>query len=507
MTLPSPGAAFTPEVLRQGLVFGLLSAAVFAFLRQERRHVLNLVTFYVASLALRVATVSLPGFAMPAAARTVGFLSLLLEGIAFVNLTAVLFFAFLSAVRFRPPRIVRDLTVAIAYLALVFYLFTLNHVDIAGLVATSAVVTAVIGFSLQETLSNVMSAIALQVDRSIEPGDKIRFAEHTGTVREISWRHATIETRNGDTLIVPNSLLSKAHVLVQGRKWDEARMERRWIHFGVDPRTSPEEVNAAVLQGILLQPIPNVATDPPPHVLLTEFKDSYNQYALRYWLTDLLADDVTDSVVRTRIFYALKRAGIADLLPGTAVFLEKGDDEKRERQRARMRERHLAALRSVSLFRTLTPGELERLAGALSHAPFAPGEAIVVQGKAAEHLYVLTRGQAEVRIELPGAPPRVVAKLVAPNFFGEMGMLTGEPRRATVVARSEVECWRLEKEPFHEILAARPEIADEISAILATREVELTAAREGLSEEAKRMRLAAERSSLAGRIRAFFAVD
>jgi small-conductance mechanosensitive channel/CRP-like cAMP-binding protein len=507
MNIPSAGAAFTTEVFRQGLVFGLLTVVVLAFLREERRHALNLVAFYLASLVFRAGTVVLPSFSMPGTGRTIGFLALLLEGIAFVNLTAVLFFAFLSFVRFRPPRIVRDLAIAVAYLGLLLYLFSIHQVDLAGLVATSAVVTAVIGFSLQETLSNIMSGIALQIDRSIEPGDKIRFAEHTGSVREINWRHATIETRNGDTLIVPNSLLSKAQVLVQGRKWSEERMERRWITFGVDPRTSPEAVAAAVLDGLLREPIKNVALDPAPHVLLTDFKDSYNQYALRYWLTDLAADDSTDSVVRVRIFYSLRRAGIPDLLPATAVFLDHVGDEKRARHEVRDHASRLAALRSVSLFHSLTPEELERLAGALSHAPFARGEAIVVQGKEVHHLYVLTRGSAEIRVEVPGAPARVVATLEAPNFFGEMGMLTGEPRRATVVALTEVECWRLEKERFQGILTDRPQIADEISAVLAARDVELAAVREGLSEEAKRLRLASAHSTLAGRIRAFFALD
>ena len=507
MGIPSEGAAFTTEVLRQGLAFGFLALLVLAFLREERRQVLNLVAFYLASLVLRGGAILLSGFAMPGTARTTGFLGLLLEGIAFINLTAVLFFSSLAFVRFRPPRLFRDLTVAVAYLGLLLYLFSLHHVDLAGLVATSAVVTAVIGFSLQETLSNVMAGIALQIDRSIEPGDKIRFAEHTGSVREINWRHATIETRNGDTLIVPNGLLSKAQVLVQGRKWDQERMERRWIYFGVDPRTSPEAVRDAVLDGLLREPIRNVAAEPAPHLLLTEFKDSYNQYALRYWLTDLGADDSTDSVVRIRIFYSLRRAGIPDLLPATAVFLDRADEEKRARHDARAHADHLSALRSVSLFRSLTQGELERLAAGLSHAPFAPGEAMVVQGKDVRHLYVLTRGSAEVRVEVPGAPPRVVATLEAPNFFGEMGMLTGEPRRATVVARTEVDCWRLEKEQFQGILAERPQIADEISSVLAARDVELAAVREGLSEEAQRLRLTAASSTLAGRIRTFFGLD
>ena len=70
-----------------------------------------------------------------------------------------------------------------------------------------------------------------------------------------------------------------------------------------------------------------------------------------------------------------------------------------------------------------------------------------------------------------------------------------------------MECWRLTKETFRKILEARPKIADEISHVLAAREVELASAREGLSEEAKRRRLAAERDSLLGKIQRFFGID
>ena len=504
MILPYAGAALSAEVLRQGLVLGFLALMVILFMRPERRHALNLLAFYFVSLALRLVAALLPSLSMPGTARTIRFLALLLEGIAFVNLAAIFSFAFLGLVRIRPPRIVRDLSIALAYLGLVLYLFSIHQVDVTGLIATSAIVTAVIGFSLQETLSNVMAGMALQIDRSIEPGDMIRFDVHVGRVREVSWRHATIETRNGDTLIVPNNLLTRTQVLIQGRKWEQERKERRWVYFGVDPRTSPEAVTAAVLDGLLRQPIPNVASDPTPHVLLTDFKDSYSQYAVRYWLTNLAADDATDSLVRIRIHYALERAGIPALLPALAVFLDHESASKRERRQAKERTARHEAILSVSLFSSLTEEERERLAASLMKAPFAPGEAIVVQGKEVRHLYVLTQGSVEVLVAVPGAPPRVVASLEAPNFFGEMGMLTGEPRRATVVARSEVECWRLDKERFQEVLTARPQIAEEISGDLAARDVELAAVREGLSEEAKRLRLATERVSLTGRIKAFF---
>jgi len=85
-----------------------------------------------------------------------------------------------------------------------------------------------------------------------------------------------------------------------------------------------------------------------------------------------------------------------------------------------------------------------------------------------------------------------------------MGMLTGEPRRATVIAVGETECWRLAKEKFREVLEERPAIAEEVSRILAARQVELAAAQEGISEETRRHRIEAAHGSLREKIERFF---
>jgi len=110
----------------------------------------------------------------------------------------------------------------------------------------------------------------------------------------------------------------------------------------------------------------------------------------------------------------------------------------------------------------------------------------------------------DVRLETDAKASQVVATLTAPDVFGEMGLLTGEPRKATVVAVEETECWRVTKEAFHAVLAARPALAEEISRILAQRDVELADAREGLSEVSKRLRLRDEQGSLLAKIQRFF---
>jgi small-conductance mechanosensitive channel/CRP-like cAMP-binding protein len=498
----------TPELLRLALVFAGGALLIALFRKSERRHLFHLGLLYVLSLLLRCGAEILSRNDMPDTARNLDVVALAVQAVAFVYLAAVfLFGVLLPALRVNTPRILRDLAVALSCLAALLWVLSVRHVDVMGIVATSAVLTAVIGFSLQDTLANVMGGIALQLDGSVEVGDWVRFGEVSGIVREISWRHTSIETRNGDTLIVPNGVLMKNAILLEGKRADAPLQERRWVTFNVDYRTPPTAVVDTVTDALCREPIPQMSRDPLPEVILTDFKESWAQYAVRYWLTDIMRSDAVDSVVRTRVYFALKRAGITLSIPAQSVFVTEEDEARRKHREQKEGTARLEALTGVSIFAPLTPEERARLAQDLVFSPFAPKEAIVVQGSAVHHLYILTKGSAEVRVSVEGGPSRVVSTLSAPDFFGEMGMLTGAPRKATVIALTDVACWRVEKEKFQAILAARPAIADDISRIIASRDVELAAVREGLSEEAKRARLAHEHGSLLEKMQRFFGLS
>jgi CRP-like cAMP-binding protein len=507
------GAIRLDDVLQSGefwslLAFLLLSLLVLVAARRERRLVLRLGVLYAAALILHGAGAGLVAFGASRAAAAAHLVATLLSGVAVLGLLGALVFgAVLGAVGFRLPRIVRDVSVALSCLAYFLWLLSTRHVDVAGIVATSAVLTAVIGLSLQDFLSNVMGGLALQLDGLVGVGDWVTFGEARGVVREISWRHTSIETTNGDTYVVPNSVLMKTPVLLIGKTVGGGPVaQRRWVRFFVEDRVPPTTVIAVAAEALRREPIPNVAAEPAADVVFLAVRDGSCEYAVRYWLTDMRADDRTDSTVRTRIWFALKRAGTPLATPVSNVHLWSEEGLKRRQAVEAERAARQEAVGRVPAFAPLTAEEKEHLAEGLLHTPFVAGEAIVLQGAAANHLYVLTKGSAEVRVAVEGAAPRVVATLSAPDVFGEMGLLTGEPRRATVVAREDVECWRVTKETFYAILAARPALAEEISRLLAERDVELAAAREGLSEEAKRSRLQEEERSLLSKIRGFFGI-
>jgi small-conductance mechanosensitive channel/CRP-like cAMP-binding protein len=434
--------------------------------------------------------------------------SLALATLAFIGTTATLLFhGVLPRLRVSVPRILQDVLVASSSGIAIFMVASRAGVNLSGLIATSAVLTAVIGLAFQDTLGNVVGGLAIQLDDSVRLGDWIKVGEVVGRVTEIRWRYTAVETRNWETVILPNSLLVKGQVTVLGRRAGQPPYWRRWVYFNVDFRYPPSDVVTAVLATLAGGGIDNVAESPPPNCVLMDLHESYGRYAVRYWLTDLAVDDPTDSVVRTRIYFALRRANIPLSMPAHAVFLTEDSTERKEGKTQAETGRRLRAIDQVELFRGLSEEEHAHLADHLHHAPFAAGEVMTRQGAEAHWLYIVIGGTASVRVTAEGGVEREVARLEAGAFFGEMSLLTGQSRAATVVALTPVECYRLDKAAFQGLIGNRPEIAEQIADVLARRRMELSAVRENLDEEAERERLRVTRTDLVGKIRGFFALE
>jgi len=361
---------------------------------------------------------------------------------------------------------------------------------------------------MQATLVNVVGGVALQLDGSFHVGDWLQLPDGTqGKVAAIRWRHTALETRNWDTVIVPNSNLLAQNIVILGKRTDKPVQHRMWVYFNVDFRFPPSRIIDVVREALWAAPIEGVAADPKPNVICYDFakdgRDSFAYYAVRYWLTDLPNDDPTNSRVRARIYSALKRAGLPLARPSQTVFLT---PEEQDLQRAeRHKESRVHVLEHLEFLGSLTADERQFVADHLRYAPFTAGETVTRQGAVAHWLYILCGGKVEVRRHAEGSPAaKVVATIEAPGFFGEMGMLTGDSRRADVVALTDVECYRLDKEGLQRILTERPEIAEHMSRTLAKRDVEMATVIEGLDEETRLARMATAETRILDKIQEFF---
>ncbi len=415
----------------------------------------------------------------------------------------VLFEGLVRRVRPGLPRIVPDVaTTLVAMVGLVRASSQLGF-EVTGVIATSAVLTAVVGLSLQDTLGNVLGGLALQLDSSVQVGDWVRLGEIVGRVTEIRWRYTAIETNNWETVIVPNSNLMRSQVVILGRRAGEPVQHRRWVHFQVDFRTAPGVVIEVVERALRAQPIPNVASEPHPNCIAVSFNESQTRYAVRYWLTDLSVDDPTDSVVRNHVFHALARSRIPLAIPAHAVFMTEDDAARHEHKRATERERRLDALARIDLFTTLSEDERYELALNLERAPFPRGATITQEGAVAHHLYMILSGEVSVRV---GGieEQREVSRLTSRDFFGEMALLTGERRSATLVAVTDVNCYRLDAGAFRALLERHPDLARRVAEVLADRQTSLISAKERLGVKQRAELRAANERAMLSRIREFF---
>jgi small-conductance mechanosensitive channel len=426
-----------------------------------------------------------------------------------INLAAAaLFDVLLKLVRLRAPDILHDLIVGATYIVALVWLMHRSGVNLASIVATSAVATAVIGLSLQSTLGSVIGGLALQVDDSLDEGDWIELENKTqGQVKKIRWRHTVLETRDWDTLIVPNNQLLNQTIKVLGKREGQPLQRRMWVHFNVDYRTPPREVIRVVDQA-LAAPIPGVAKEPAPSTICLDLAQEHNQssgrYATRYWLTDLARDDPTSSAVRERLHAALRRAQIPLAIPAAALFVSNEDVARIERKQRQASAKVREGLTRIELFHNLTEEELEQLAKSVKVAPFASGEVVTKQDAQAHWLYVLTQGQVEIRVNLPDGGTKRVHTLSAPDFFGEMALITGGRREASVLALTDIECLRVDRAAFGKLLERRPHIAQEVAEVLAERRVALEAARDDLDAESRNLRVQGERNRILTAVQDFF---
>jgi small-conductance mechanosensitive channel/CRP-like cAMP-binding protein len=493
-------------LLALGLAIVAVAFGVNRYAPKKRRRIRRVVVLFGLYLLSFLASHTLGALGFVGGADSAVFVTRLLAAFTMVNLIALAAFDLaLPAVRIHPVSITTDVLIGLAYVITTVMVLKTSGVNTGSVLTTGAVVSGFVALSLQNTLSNIFGGLAIQLDDSIHVGDWIQLENgKQGKVKEIRWRHTVVETRDWDTIMVPNSALLAGNITILGKRDGAPLQHRMWVYFNVDFRHSPARVIQVVTEALHAAPIERVAAEPKPSVICYDFakdgRDSFAYYAVRYWLTDLAVDDPTSSVVRTRIYHALRRAGIPLALPAASTIVKVEDEAK---SHSRHRAQRIDALRSMSLFEPLTEKELGELSDHLRYAPFTAGETMTKQGAVAHWLYIFIKGTADVRATIDGVS-KTVAHLEAPAFFGEMGMMTGEPRTADVVATAEVECYRLDKEGFQSIIKNRQQIAAQMSEVLAKRRAELDAVREGLDADARAAREERLRTKILLEIEDFF---
>jgi small-conductance mechanosensitive channel/CRP-like cAMP-binding protein len=482
--------------------FALALVLIALLLRSPPRHAMLTMLIVVAVGVLGLWLYERFGFIIQSATGSMLAREAALAVVTFGVIQIVVLFVFQTLLaRRRIPRILNEFVVALALIGYAIYRLNAVGVNLASLITTSALVTGALAFSAQETLGNLWGGIAIQLEKTCRIGDWVRIDTVTGQVVSIRWRYMAIATITNETIVIPNSSVMKNRITVVARRGEERTAWRRLVPFEVEFGCPPARVIDQVEKELAHARIPSVGSASPPRVACVAFKESGIEYEVAYDLLEASEYWITDSSIRSHVYAALMRQGFVIALPRRIV--EMRHDERPGTVRREI-ENRITALSAMDLFASLTDAERASLARELSTSPYVRGDTVFEAGESADSLYLLAQGRVEIVRERAQRAAVKLATLDAPAYFGEMGLLLGQPRIATVVAKEDALCYRLDKRGFDAIIRSRPQLVETLARILAERQAENDATLQALDEEARSGQAVSRTKELMRKIQLFF---
>lgn len=368
--------------------------------------------------------------------------------------------------------------------------------DVSPLLTTFGVGSLVLGLALQDTLGNLFSGLALVFERPLCVGDWIQLGDTVGKVQQINWRSVRIVTRELNEITVPNIAIGKDRILNFS---NPSRVHGFKVTVGFSYDAPPNTVKQMLYTTAL--ETPGILSQPAPEARTLEFAAYAVTYELRVFIGDYENLTQIRNELMTRVWYAAQRNGITIPYPITTLYkTEVPYSPSQPNSVAQI----VPVLRANELFRDLTDGEAATLAAEVQLERYAAGEAIIREGSEGDCFYILVDGRCSVFVNAADGQEVSVASIERGSVLGEMSLLAGTPRSATVVASSDVLAARIGKEALSHLLAQRKELLKTFAHYAAGRSKEIDAARFKAGHSARTDVSSVDEMALGERIRRFF---
>ena len=362
--------------------------------------------------------------------------------------------------KFHITRLPRDTIKGILFTTLFLVMLrTFFGISLSGIGVTAAVATGVIGFALQDTLASVISGISISIEKPFRVGDWIKVSGMEGKVEQINWRTTSIRTLTDDYVILPNFTISKTELVNFS---SPTKTHAREITVGVGYEHSPENVKNALLRAA--SGTDGILEKPQPVARLTEYGDFAINYTAKFWIQDYKAYPEIENQFRSKLWYIFKRRGITIPFPIRDVRIV-----EQKRDRSDVDSIHPAELKGICIFEKNSAAELKIIAKYLSRELYGSGETVFRSGTPGDYLYLIHSGR--VIVHLPdGSPPPAISE---GGIFGEMSMITGKNRTATIRTECESEFFRLHRDDFKTVFKKYPQITKKIVNLIEKRQQEI----------------------------------
>jgi small-conductance mechanosensitive channel/CRP-like cAMP-binding protein len=343
-------------------------------------------------------------------------------------------------------------------LALVLKLTYGFQVD--AFLAGSGIVAVVIGLAMQETLANIVSGIALQMSKPFRVGDWLILENHRAEVVELNWRSTKLRTNDDIYLDIPNKAVV-THTITNLSYPTKVHANR--IRVGFEYGAPPNVVRDLLIRAAASAP--GVLKEPPPKVFLRDFGESAIIYEIKYSLDDESRYNDIEDAIRTNVWYAARRAGLTIPFPIRTLEIRRPAHGP---QADPTPGRHVVA--TQELFASLDEGQKRRLLESGKLLRFGRGENIIHQGAEGCSMFIIVRGEVDVIVHADQRDT-LVASLRAGEAFGEMCLLTGEMRSATIRAKTDCDIWEIERASIQPLLDENRDLAEKLSDLLARRKM------------------------------------
>lgn len=398
-----------------------------------------------------------------------------------------------------PTHLIQNIFSIIVYVVAFFIIFKSQYptIDLAALFTTSAILGVILGLALQDTLGNLFAGISLQADRPFLIGDVINIqGKGSGIVENITWRGVKVRTFQNRLLIISNSILGREIIEVAPRDNLNARLINFTTHFDDAPMRTINLVTDSISE------IDNVSQQMKPVVRIRDLGLNGIDWEAKYWLEDYAKFNDTDALVRKRIWYAFLRENITFAYTTQTIYVERA--KKPDFHLANEIDETFARLSKIELFEPLSDDETRKLATSTKRRIFAPNELIIRAGDEGSTMFVINLGSVSVQIPKPNDNKEsdekiTIATLHEGRFFGEMALLTGEPRSATVVALEETEVFEIGKDALKPLFELNPYLMEAISKSIVERRAAINA-----KVEIKAEAVAEETAGVFSSIKRFF---
>ena len=357
-------------------------------------------------------------------------------------------------------KLVQDLLAALIYLAATFAIVA-NVLDlpVKGLLATSGALAIVIGLALQSSLGDVFSGIVLNLERPYHVGDWIILdGELQGTVIETNWRATHILTGSGDIAVIPNSVVARSKLINCSAP---TKVHGATIRIRLESAVMPA-AGCDLMREVLLGST-HILRTPQPTVTIKDLSADMIDFELGFSVADVGVVDDARNEVFDRVHRAAAAAGIRFASRLAPLITNAATDDTEWATPARL-------IAGISLFSTLTESERAALAAQMVRKEYKSGEVIVQNGTIVQALNIISDGVLVATEEQNGR--RFERMRLTPGiYFGETGLLTGQPLAGEITALTKAVIYEISQDALLPLLNARPGMAEELSELLASRQL------------------------------------